>query len=202
MAPVRAGLSRRPPVAGAILAGGTSERFGSDKSVAETPVGPLAGVAVGALRSAGIDPVVLIGGSSDASSRLSIPSIPDRMPGEGPLAGLWTALTWATGVERVVVVPCDMPMITASVVRSLVNSGNNATAAVGSVDGEPHPIVGCWPTRWANPVYDLLRSGQRRMNAVLDAGPFQLVAFEQTQMADADDPAELARLFETAGGLE
>ncbi|MBT8240414.1 MAG: molybdenum cofactor guanylyltransferase [Acidimicrobiia bacterium] len=195
-------MSRRPPIAGAILAGGTSRRFGSDKTVAETPTGPLAGVALSALRAAGADPVVLIGGSPEASSRLEIPSIPDRMPGEGPLAGLWTALTWATGVHRVVVVPCDMPRITASVVRSLINAGSNTTAVVGAMGGEPHPIVGCWPTQWATNINDLLRSGERRMTAALEAGPVAFVEFEQSQMADADDPVELVRLIESDGGLQ
>lgn len=124
------------------------------------------------------------------------------MPGEGPLGGLWTALTWATGVQRVVVLPCDMPRINASVVRTLVNTGDNATAAIGSIDGTPHPIVGCWPTHWAATIHDLLRSGERRMSAALTAGPFTVVEFDQTQMADADNPIELAQMIESARGLE
>jgi molybdopterin-guanine dinucleotide biosynthesis protein A len=159
-------------------------------------------VAVSALRAAGTDPVVLIGGSPEASAILSIPSIPDRLPGQGPLGGLWTALTWASGVERVVVVPCDMPGITDLVVRALIRGGDNSTAAVGSIGGEPHPILGCWPTQWAAGIHDLLRSGQRRMTAVLDLGSYELVEVDRSQVADADDPAELDRLVESAGGLE
>lgn len=162
----------------------------------------MAGVAVSALRSAGVDPVVLIGASSEASAVLAVPSIPDRLPGQGPLGGLWTALTWATGVARVVVVPCDMPGITDSVVRSLIVGGDNSTAAVGSIDGEPHPIVGCWPTQWSGGIHDLLRSGQRRMRSVLDLGSFELVELDRSHVADADDPAELDRLIESAAGLE
>ncbi|MFW2382665.1 MAG: molybdenum cofactor guanylyltransferase [Acidimicrobiales bacterium] len=202
MAPVRAGLSRRPPVAGAVLAGGSSRRFGADKSVAQTPSGPLAGIAIRALREAAVDPVVLIGATAEASARLAVPSIPDRLPGEGPLAGVWTALTWASGVHRVVVVPCDMPRIDASVVRTLMKSGDNSTAAVGSVDGEVHPIVGCWPVSWAADINELIRSGQRRMSAILDVGDVNVVEFGQFEMADADDPAELVNLIESVEGLE
>jgi molybdopterin-guanine dinucleotide biosynthesis protein A len=95
-----------------------------------------------------------------------------------------------------------MPGITDSVLRSLIAGGDNSTAAIGSVDGEPHPIVGCWPTQWATGIHDLLRSGQRRMTSVLDLGSYELVELDRTQVADADDPAELDRLIESADGLE
>ena len=199
MAPVRAGLNRRPPVAGAILAGGGSIRFGTEKSMAPTPSGPLAQVASDALRSAGLDPIVLIGGSSELSAALAVPSIPDRLPGEGPLAGLGTALAWAAGVARIVVVPCDMPLISAEVIRKLVAAGDNSIAAIASIDGSPHPIVGCWPTQRANTINSLLRSGSRRMMDALDAGPYELVEVDARETADADDPAELRRLIESAG---
>ena len=195
MAPVRAGLDRRPPIAGAILSGGDSRRFGSDKSLAPTPSGPLAGVALQALRSAGLDPVVLIAGSAELSAALAIPSVPDRTPGEGPLAGLGTALSWASGVSRIVVVPCDMPGITPAVIRSLVQAGDNATASVASLNGEPHPIIGCWPTSRAAAINALLRSGERRMRSALDSGSYVLVDAPEAELADADYPAELDRLL-------
>ncbi len=199
MAPVRAGLSRRPPVAGAVLAGGASRRFGSDKARAETPWGPLAGVAIAALREAGLDPVVLLGGSGELSAQLAVPVVPDRLPGEGPLAALSTALSWASGVSRVLVIPCDMPGITAGVLRSLLVAGDNATASVASLDGQPHPIIGCWPTSRAGAVLALVRSGERRMNAALETGPFVLVDVPSKLVADADDPAELERLLNPDG---
>ncbi len=195
MAPVRAGLDRRPPIAGAILSGGASRRFGSDKALAPTPSGPLAGVALQALRAAGLDPVVLIAGSAELSAALAIPSVPDRTPGDGPLAGLGTALSWASGVSRIVVVPCDMPGITPAVIRSLVQAGDNATASVASLNGQPHPIIGCWPTSRAAAINALLRSGERRMRSALDSGSYVLVDAPEAELADADYPAELDRLL-------
>ena len=202
MAPVRAGLSRRPPIAGAVLAGGSSSRFGTDKSLASTPEGPLGGIAVQALRQAGVDPVVLIGASPDVSAHLGVPAVPDLMPGEGPLAALWTALRWASGVARVVVIPCDMPHVDGSVVRAIVAAGDNSSASVASLGERPHPIVGCWPVAWASSVHGLLRAGERRMSAVLDLGPFHTVEIEQQRLADADDPDELERAFQTERRLQ
>lgn len=198
MAPVRAGLNNQPPIAGAILAGGGSHRFGADKGMAETPQGPLAGIVLAALRGAGVDPVVLIGGSSELSAALAIPSIPDQNPGAGPLAGLGTALGWASGVTRIVVVPCDMPLITSDVIRSLVSSGNNTVASIAMVDDRLHPIVACWPTQRWGAVKGLLRDGERRMQAAIETGDYVAVPVDGPTVRDADRPEDLAQLLNTA----
>ena len=67
------------PVVGAVLCGGRSSRFGSDKALAPFRSSTVGGHVVGALRSAGIDPVAAIGGS--AGPALGIPD------GRGSAAG-------------------------------------------------------------------------------------------------------------------
>ncbi len=156
-------------------------------------------VVLSAMRSAGVDPVVLIGGSAELSAALSVPSVADRIPGEGPLSGLGTALAWASGVARVVVVPCDMPSVTPEVIRALLAAGDNATAAVARLDRGPHPIVGCWPTQRSSAINALLRSGERRMRASLDTGPYVEVEIDPELLADADDPGQLARILKSTG---
>lgn len=200
MAPVRAGLSNQPPIAGAILAGGASRRFGADKGLAETPQGPLAGIALAALRGAGIDPVVLVGGSSELSAALAVPSIPDQTPDQGPLAGLGTALGWASGVSRIVVVPCDMPLITPEVIRSLVSSGDNAVASIALVEDRLHPILACWPTQRRSSILSLLRAGERRMQAAIDTGDYIGVPMSARLVRDADRPEDLVQILNSAPG--
>jgi len=108
-------IAGEPRIAGAVLCGGRSSRFGSDKALA-----PADGVAMGArvvaaMRESGIDPIVAV--ASDAaqggrlSAHLAVPSIVDRWPGDGPLGGLVTTLLWfRTG--QVLVLPCDLPRLT------------------------------------------------------------------------------------------
>lgn len=187
-------MTRIPPVAGAILAGGSSRRFGVDKALAPTPQGPMAQVVVRALRGASLDPVFLVGAAPAVSGQLGVPSIPDRLPGEGPLAGLGTALSWASGVNRVVVVPCDLPGLVPVAVRSLVEAGDNNTPVVARLEGRPHPIIGCWPTSLAGPLNAVLRSGERRMRAALDLMPYVAIDLDQRWIADADDPSTLDAL--------
>ena len=96
------------PIAGAVLVGGRSRRFGSDKALADAGGRPLGSRVIDALRAAGVDPVVAVGGT--AGSTLGVPTVADRHPGEGPLAALATVLTWARS-GLVVVAPCDLPLL-------------------------------------------------------------------------------------------
>jgi len=185
---------------GAVLLGGRSSRYGSDKALAEIGDSVMGAIVVAALRDAGIDPVVAVGGS--AGSRLNLITVPDHWPGEGPLAALATILRWARE-GRVLVVPCDLPRLTSAAVGVLVAAGDaldepdrRRTAVVATVDGEPLHSVGIWPAAWAVPLRRLVDGGERRFRAALDVGPWIGVELPSLSVADADTPAELDRLRE------
>ncbi len=183
------------PVLGAVLLGGRSRRFGSDKAVADLPVaggGVMGAVAVRALRDAGVDPVVGVGGTSGA--RLGLITVPDRRPGEGPLTGLITALGYA-GTGLVVVVPCDVPRLTDLDVRRLLDAATPDTAAVGMIDGRLTPTLGCWPAAWARTGQAAFDGGARRLDSALEWGAHVTVDLDVTTAADADTPEALAEMF-------
>src|SRR5688500_7809469 len=95
---------------GAVLAGGRSIRMGRDKAL--LPVGgrALVTIAADALRDAGASEVLVIGGDAVALQDLGLTLVVDRWPGEGPLAGLATALA-AAHDEVVAVLACDLPFV-------------------------------------------------------------------------------------------
>lgn len=186
---------------GAVLLGGRSRRFGSDKALAEVGDTVLGAVVVTALRQAGVDPVVAVGGT--AGPRLNVITVPDGWPGEGPLPALATILRWARE-GRVIVLPCDLPNMTASVVATLVAASDELdpvrrldTAVVASVDGRPVHSVGVWPAGWAVPMRRLVEGGERRFAAALDVGTWIGVEVPGSTVADADTPSELGRLTES-----
>ncbi len=185
---------------GAVMLGGRSSRFGTDKALA--PVGDtvMGAVAVAALRDSGIDPVVAVGGT--AGPQLDVITVPDHWPGEGPLAALATILRWARQ-GRVVAVPCDLPRLTSASVSLLLEASDalresqrTATAVIATVDGRPRHSVGVWPASWAVPMRRLVEGGERRFRAALDVGPWIGVEVPASALADADSPAELERLLE------
>lgn len=123
------------PILGAVLAGGRSSRFGSDKALALFERRPLLDHAVDAL-SAQVDGVVICG-----RSQAGRPCLPDRPgPDLGPLGGLSAALRHALdhGYEAVVSIGCDMPMLPPDLVLRLQRAG--PASHVGDL-----PIVGLWP---------------------------------------------------------
>lgn len=185
---------------GAVMMGGRSRRFGADKALA--PIGDtmMGAIVVNALRDAGLDPVVALGGT--AGPTLNLITVPDRWPGEGPLAALATILRWARQ-GRVLVVPCDLPRLNAAVVRTLVDAADAldaveraGTAVIATVDGVPRHSVGVWPTAWSVPIRRMVADGERRFAAALDAGPWIGVAVPAPALADADTPEELFELLD------
>lgn len=198
------GNRRVPPltdrVVGAVLLGGRSSRFGSDKALAEVGDTVMGAVVVAALREAGVDPIVAVGGT--AGPRLNLITVPDHWPGEGPLTALATILRWARE-GRVVVVPCDLPNLTATAVAALMAASEALepanrleTAVVATVDARPVHSVGLWPAAWAVPLRRLVDGGERRFQAALDVGPWIGVEVPGFTIADADTPSELERRTE------
>jgi len=179
---------------GAVLCGGQSQRFGSDKATAELPSGQfLAQVPIAALQRAGVDPVVVVGGTF--SSQLGVPTISDRWPDAGPLAGIASALLYATQ-PHVAVTLCDMPLLRSEHIKLLLEAVTDETAVIAEVDGRIEPGLGIWPSSWGKSLVGNLRSGNRRLYNMLNVGPYELVSVPLEAIADADTPQELSALLE------
>lgn len=192
MAPDQAPNAAR--VVGAVLCGGQSSRFGSDKALADVDGRPLGKTVVETLRSGGVDPIVAIGGT--AGPAIGVPTVADLRPGDGPLAGLATALLWAkTG--PVMVVPCDLVLIETAHVVAVAEAAatNPGSVAIATVDDEPQISLACWPAEQGRAVLKLLDAGQRRFQAALDGLDWIGVELPQTAVSDADTPEQLQRLL-------
>lgn len=121
-------------ILGAVLAGGNSTRFGSDKAEAIWRGRPLLEHVVARLETV-CSHVIVCG-----RDHVDHPSIPDRpAPGLGPLGGLNAALHFAlaNGFERVISMPCDAP-----------SPSDDMLAALASVEGDAFllqmPVIGSW----------------------------------------------------------
>ncbi|WP_206239719.1 molybdenum cofactor guanylyltransferase [Novosphingobium terrae] len=123
---------------GAVLAGGRSSRFGSDKAQAL-----LEGVSLLDHARAALAPFceeVVVCGHPHPSARV----LPDRpAPDMGPLGGLNAALheAKAGGFEGVLVTGCDMPSFPPALAHALIGEG----AAV--LEGQP--LAAWWPAHLA-----------------------------------------------------
>ena len=117
----------------AILIGGDSSRMGVDKATFEVDGVAMANRVSQAASEAGAKEILLIGGTQAKAKKLTGVWKKDLYPGQGPLGGVITAVKSASN-DAVVVLSCDMPFITGSVISSLVRGLQDAQATVGRTD--------------------------------------------------------------------
>ena len=139
-------------IAGLVLAGGQSRRFGSEKAVARLEGRPLLAwslaalapvcdaVAVCARLSSGADALALALGRQVLTDDPSHPA--------GPLAGVAAGLAWAAeaGFELLVTLPCDTPLIGIGEIEALIGALGDAPAAYAVTADGPHGLCAVWRT--------------------------------------------------------
>jgi molybdenum cofactor guanylyltransferase len=135
---------------GAILAGGASSRFGSDKALAHFDGRMLLEHAAAQLRPH-VDAIVVVGREWPG-----LASIADRpRPGLGPLGGLSGALAHANahGFDAVLTASCDAIGLDAAAVNALIP---------GPAILDAQPVIGLWPADLASDLDAWLTSDHPR----------------------------------------
>jgi molybdenum cofactor guanylyltransferase len=155
---------------GILLVGGTSSRFGSPKELAEFGGKTLADRAWRLLADA-CDERFAVGPGGLAD------------PGTGPVAAIGSGLRAATH-EVAVVIPVDMPLLTAAALRALAEACRDAaTAQLG-----PLP---CSVARRTLPAFE---TGERRLRTVLDGLDTARIELEEDLLVNVNTPADLDTL--------
>jgi molybdopterin-guanine dinucleotide biosynthesis protein A len=117
----------REGVAGALLVGGASRRFGSPKALARFEGETLAERAHRVLAEA-FDRVVVVGKAADGLE-LPFPVLDDGSETRAAIVGVAAALRHAEA-DVVVVLPTDMPFVTPDLLLALAEAAEGAEAAV------------------------------------------------------------------------
>jgi len=186
-----------PQFTGAVLAGGKSQRMGTDKAFIEVEGAWLINRALEALSSA--SQRLIIGGTDPklgkAASAADAQHVADRWPGEGPLGAVATALGLANHPVTVIL-PCDIPAISVGDVAALVQAVHEAPLAeVPSVavftDERRHYLPLAVDTSAAALATRLFESGQRAVASLLDEAAIIDVPAPPSAVADIDSPEDL-----------
>lgn len=124
-----------------ILAGGQSRRMGRNKALLRlTPDGPpLIEIVIAAARSVATA-IVLSTNDPAPYAWLGLPTMADRFPGAGPLAGLEAGLS-ALPTDAAFLLACDMPAIVPELLRLVRDRLGDADAVVPlNAVGQPEPL--------------------------------------------------------------
>jgi molybdopterin-guanine dinucleotide biosynthesis protein A len=196
-------------VSAAILAGGQATRFGGrDKSALVVDSCTILDRQLGML-SAVTDDVMIVGPvaqrlqPSDFSTLQpsDFRTIPDVVPGCGPLGGLHAALTAARG-DAVLLVACDMPFVTAPFAAYLLSLAGDAEIVVPRTERGYHPLCAVYSRACLEPVAARLANRRLRMRELVDEMRARVVPAEEIDrfgdrhrlLANVNTPAEYAGL--------
>jgi molybdopterin-guanine dinucleotide biosynthesis protein A len=156
-------------VSAAILAGGRARRFGgADK--ASLVVGPARIIdrQLAALAAVTRD-VRIVTSDPSRYGGIGVRTIPDAIAGVGPLGGIYTALLDAAH-ERVLVLACDLPFVTAAVLQRLVaeSQAEEIDAVVPRSARGLEPLCALYRTRCAGAAKELIEAGVLPAARLLD----------------------------------
>lgn len=179
-------------VKGYVLAGGGSTRFGRDKALVEMEGAPMLLRMRALLSSVSTDVHVI--SASHKYAAIGVTGIPDRWEGQGPLAGIVTALLITeetSAAEWNLIIGCDMPFLTREWLSYLVErvlASDAEVVAPKSLQGL-EPLCACWRTSAAAKLQDAFDSGTRKITQ----------AMKQLQLEIVDEPDW--KRFDSAGRL-
>jgi molybdenum cofactor guanylyltransferase len=186
-------------LAGAVLTGGASRRMGTNKALLTVDGVPMASRVAAALRGAGCDPVVLIGGDEALLGELGEMLVRDDHPGEGPLGAIATALRWAcTSADLLLVASCDLAHLGSGDLVGLTDTARECATSdefdviVARTD-RIEPMCAVWMTSALATVERSFARGERSVHGVLSTLRMREVAVDPCALRNINTPHDLAQ---------
>jgi molybdopterin-guanine dinucleotide biosynthesis protein A len=184
-----------PAFSGAVLTGGRSRRMGTDKALLAVDGRPMVLRVAAALGAAGADDVHAIGGDTAALAALGLAAHQDPRQGEGPLAGVLTALD-VVGHDVAVVLATDLAWIDAATITRLVAAlgADDVIAVAVARAARLEPLCAAWRVhRCRDVLHAAYDGGERAVHRALAALDPVEVEVAPLAVANANTPADLRR---------
>jgi molybdenum cofactor guanylyltransferase len=185
-----------------ILAGGRSSRMGVDKAVLDTGSGvPLIG-RIATILGEQCHPVHIVA-PPGRYEHLGLPVSRDLRPGEGPLAGIETALALELA-EWNLVAACDMPNLCPELITALLRHSFASTAdciLTINPSGRPEPLCSLYRRTALAPIRAALDRGTRKVTEALkDLQVAHYAIDNQSWVENLNTPEEWLRHIEHQRG--
>ncbi len=182
----------------AILIGGNATRFdGRDKSALLVDGRTILSRQLTALAAVAPDDeidVMLVGGSP-ARDRPGVRHVADTVPGQGPLGGVHAALAAARG-DATLMLACDMPFVTAPLLRHLLSlagdvrrAGEGPDVVVPRTERGYHPLCAAYTRACLEPAARRLARGELKLAGLFDEVRVRVVTADA--LAAFGDPDRL-----------
>lgn len=154
-------------ITGIILAGGKSQRMGTDKGLIQLKNKPFISHIIEAL-----NPLVsktIIVSNSIKYDAFGLKRIEDDIKNAGPLAGIYSGLK-ASKTNYNLVLSCDVPLINTTILKVLINSIEENTDGIQIKSaGQNMPLIALYKKQCEPIFLKLLLDGERRLKFAIKA---------------------------------
>lgn len=166
--------------------------MGTDKSRLLVEGVPLIDRTIACIRE--VCPSVTLVGDPVRYPDLSLPVIADAVSGQGPLAGIETALRF-TDADWNLIVACDMPALDSATLGALFAAASDCDAVVPRTpDGEIEPLCAVYHRRGHPVIAGAFAGGIRKVRSVLPSLAIRYLSVDRSDVFTNLNTAEdLAR---------
>ena len=151
----------KPALSGIVLAGGQSRRMGRNKALLELEGQTLIARVLERL-SPLCDELIISANDVELYADLPVQVVPDLIAGRGALSGIHAGLATMRH-DKAVVVACDMPFLSLSLLRYMVVMSSGYDVVSPRVDGFFEPLHAVYSARCVEPIAQLIAKGPRRV---------------------------------------
>ena len=173
------------PISCAVIAGGQSSRFGSDKALAAWTENRTVLGAVLEAASAISNDVFIVAGAKNGYREFGVPVYKDIIPSKGPVGGIHTALSLARG-QRVLILACDMPAASVSFIRYLCKVRSWAPVIVPESDFGLEPLHALWHKSLKTVLEHYINQGSTGVRKILKDLPLRMITMDEAKKNGLD----------------
>ncbi len=156
--------SHKHNITGVILAGGKNRRFGSEKALAKINGKRLIDRIITAMSDV-FEENIIITNNEDMYKEFNLKTYPDILEGKGPLMGVYTALHHSS--KDIFVTACDMPFVSTSVIRKIIDSLEGYDAVIPKHSGKLHFLHAAYSLRCFDVFKKKLAGGFLRLKDIV-----------------------------------
>ncbi len=182
-------MPRDTIVSCAVIAGGHSTRFGSNKALAQWDSHRSVIGSVIESVSQVTDRIMIISGDTQAYRSLGLPVHPDLIPGHGPASGIHSALCLSQ-TDRVLILACDMPALSYHFLHYMLSVSSWAPVVVPESGSGPEPLHAIWHRSLILLMEQFMASGRTGLRDILQALPCRTITRDEIA-ANGLDPLSL-----------
>lgn len=167
----------------AILAGGKSSRMGRNKAFIKIAGQTILQRIINVTTDLGQSKTMLITNTPDLYTDYDLAMYSDIVPDSGSLGGIYTALSHSQ-TAYTVMIACDMPFVSADVLRPMLAQRQNFDAVVPTVKGYPQGLHAIYRHTCLDLIRENIEQNKLKVSKIFD--DLQVRYLDESALADVN----------------